>query len=110
MDARESRRRTRDRRPRTTPLSTALGALLAVAPPAAAGAEVFMVALAVLPAVPADTCNDPVGGPIDQRSAPRTLLFCEPGSHEHGADAPGPWIFSDGFESSDTAAWSAAVP
>jgi len=67
-------------------------------------------ALAVLPAVPADTCNDPVGGPIDQRSAPRTLLFCEPGSYEHGAEAPGPWIFSDGFESGDTAAWSAAVP
>ncbi len=67
-------------------------------------------ALAVLPAVPADTCNDPVGGPIDQRSAPRTLLFCEPGSYEHGAVAPGPWIFSDGFESGDTAAWSAAVP
>jgi hypothetical protein len=64
----------------------------------------------VLPAVPADDCNDPVGGPIDQRSAPRTLLFCEPGSYEHGAEAPGPWIFSDGFESGDTAAWSAAVP
>ena len=65
---------------------------------------------ALLPAVPADNCNDPVGGPIDQRSAPRTLLFCEPGSYEHGADAPGPWIFSDGFESGDTAAWSSAVP
>jgi len=54
--------------------------------------------------------NDPVGGLIDQRSAPRTQLFCEPGSYEHGAMAPGPWIFSDGFESGDTAAWSTEVP
>jgi hypothetical protein len=67
-------------------------------------------ALGVLPAVPANTCNDPVGGPIDQRGAPRTQLFCEPGSYEHGAMAPGPWIFSDGFESGDTAAWSTEVP
>jgi hypothetical protein len=67
-------------------------------------------ALGVVPAVPADTCNDPVGGPIDQRGAPRTLLFCEPGSYEHGAEAPGPWIFSDGFESGDAGAWSAVVP
>jgi len=64
----------------------------------------------LLPAVPSGTCNDPVGGPIDQRSAPRTLLFCEPGSYEHGAAPPGPWIFSDGFESGDTGAWSLTVP
>lgn len=67
-------------------------------------------AIGVLPAVPSTLCNDPVGGPIDQRGAPRTSLFCEPGSYEFGATAPGFSIFSDGFESGSTLAWSTTVP
>jgi hypothetical protein len=46
----------------------------------------------------------------DQRMAPRGLLFCDAGSYESGAEAPGMWIFSDGYESGDVAAWSSAVP
>jgi hypothetical protein len=42
--------------------------------------------------------------------APRGLLFCDAGSYESGAEAPGMWIFSDGYESGYVAAWSSAVP
>ena len=41
----------------------------------------------------------------DQRLAPRGLLFCDAGSFESSGVPPGMWIFSDGFESGDTAAW-----
>jgi hypothetical protein len=41
----------------------------------------------------------------DQRLAPRVDLFCDAGSYESGSQAPGIWIFSDGFESGDSAAW-----
>ena len=43
----------------------------------------------------------------DAHTAPRSLLFCDAGAHESSASAPGPWIFADGFESGNTAAWSA---
>lgn len=43
----------------------------------------------------------------DARTAPRALLFCDAGAHESSASAPGPWIFADGFESGNSAAWSA---
>jgi hypothetical protein len=41
----------------------------------------------------------------DQRLAPRGLLFCDAGSFESSGEPPGIWIFSDGFESGNTAAW-----
>ncbi len=46
----------------------------------------------------------------DQRLAPRAFLFCDAGSYESSGQAPGMWIFSDGFESGDAAAWSSSVP
>jgi hypothetical protein len=46
----------------------------------------------------------------DQRGAPRLGLFCHRGSFEAGVDAPGAWIFADGFESGDVAAWSGTTP
>jgi hypothetical protein len=45
----------------------------------------------------------------DQRHAPRSLLFCDAGSYESSGQAPGPWIFSDGYESGDSFAWSATT-
>ena len=55
--------------------------------------------------VPATSC-----AVEDARTAPRAFLFCAAGAHEPTGLAPGPWIFADGFDSSDTGAWSAAVP
>lgn len=46
----------------------------------------------------------------DQRGALRSGLFCYSGAVEVGAFAPGPWIFSDGFESATTEAWSITSP
>jgi hypothetical protein len=46
----------------------------------------------------------------DQRLAPRAFLFCDAGSYESSGQAPGMWIFSDGFESGDVLAWSSSVP
>jgi len=46
----------------------------------------------------------------DQRLAPRAYLFCDAGSYESSGQAPGMWIFSDGFESGDAGAWSSSVP
>lgn len=66
-------------------------------------------ALGVLPAVPAAWCDDPEGGALDQRNAPRANATCSPGSYELGATAPGPEIFSDGFESGSHGAWSSAT-
>lgn len=46
----------------------------------------------------------------DQRLASRGLLYCDAGSYESSGEPSGMWIFSDGFESGDLAAWSASVP
>jgi hypothetical protein len=55
--------------------------------------------------VPNGDCPD-----TDQRGADRLGFFCHSGAYEAGVQPPGPWIFADGFESGDLAAWSAAVP
>ncbi|MCJ7756404.1 MAG: right-handed parallel beta-helix repeat-containing protein [Thermoanaerobaculales bacterium] len=46
----------------------------------------------------------------DQRSAPRAFLFCDAGSYESSGQPPGMWVFSDGFESGNTWAWSLTLP
>jgi hypothetical protein len=46
----------------------------------------------------------------DQRLAPRVFLFCDAGSYESSGQAPGMWIFSDGFESGTSLAWSGTTP
>lgn len=46
----------------------------------------------------------------DQRLAPREFLFCDAGAYESSGNAPGDWIFADGFESGDPTAWSAVSP
>jgi len=46
----------------------------------------------------------------DQRLAPRAYLFCDAGSYESSGQPPGTWVFSDGFESGVTSAWSSSVP
>jgi hypothetical protein len=46
----------------------------------------------------------------DQRHAVRQGLFCDAGAYDDSSEAPGQWIFADGFESGDTAAWSDSQP
>jgi hypothetical protein len=46
----------------------------------------------------------------DQRHAVRAGLFCDSGAYNGSTVPPGQWIFADGFESGDTAAWSTSVP
>ncbi|MCB1037708.1 MAG: hypothetical protein KDD47_28000, partial [Acidobacteria bacterium] len=46
----------------------------------------------------------------DQRGALRSSLFCHAGAFEAETLAPGPWIFSDGFESGDASAWPVVLP
>lgn len=67
---------------------------------------------ALLPDAEATTFLLPSGSCVDsdQRGAERLSLFCHSGAYEANATPPGPWLFSDGFESGGTAAWSAAVP
>ncbi|MCB1054444.1 MAG: right-handed parallel beta-helix repeat-containing protein [Acidobacteria bacterium] len=46
----------------------------------------------------------------DQRGAARLGLFCYSGAYEANVEAPGNWMFCDGFESGDLTAWSAVGP
>ena len=46
----------------------------------------------------------------DQRHATRQGLFCDAGAYDGSSVPPGQWIFADGFESGDPAAWSTAAP
>ena len=46
----------------------------------------------------------------DQRHAVRAGLFCDAGAYDDSSTPPGQWIFADGFESGDTAAWSDSQP
>ena len=46
----------------------------------------------------------------DQRHAVRQGLFCDSGAYDDSSIPPGQWIFADGFESGDSAAWSTAAP
>ena len=46
----------------------------------------------------------------DQRHAVRAGLFCDAGAYNGSTVPPGQWIFADGFESGDPAAWSTAAP
>lgn len=46
----------------------------------------------------------------DQRHAPRVLATCDAGAFESSGEAPGTWIFADGFESGGTLAWDLAAP
>jgi hypothetical protein len=55
--------------------------------------------------VPSGTC-----AALDQRHAPRSLLFCDAGSYESSGHPTGQWIFSDGYESGDSFAWSDDTP
>ena len=65
---------------------------------------------------PVNGCLDGLGAPLttDQRGFPRPVdggtgsAVCDIGSVEFGSSSPG--IFSDGFESGKTSAWSSTVP